>query len=161
MAEALIPMKKRGHQILVLILFMLAGLNSAISILMADIEGSLSGFLLSTALIVVFGEILPQVLMNRYPILLSYYSRYILYFYFAVTFIFSYPLGVVINKILGEDEGNLLSKSRMKKLFEKYEQQNVLQASERKILSAALELKNKTVGSAMTPLSNAFMLDIN
>jgi len=140
---------------------MLAAVNSAISVLMADIEGSLSGFLLSSSLIVVFGEILPQALVNRWPVIIGYYSRNIMYFYFAVTFVFSYPVGVVLNRIFGEDEGNLLSKSRMKKLFEKYEQQNVLQASERKILSAALELKNKTVGSAMTPLSNAFMLDIN
>ena len=161
MAEALIPMKKRGHQILVMVLLMIAMLNSTISVLMADIEGSISGFLLSTTLIVVFAEIIPQTLVNRYPILIGYYSRYIMYFYFCITFLFVYPVGVVLDRIFGEEEGNLLSKSRMKKLFEKYEKQNVLKPSERKILQAALELKSKTVLTVMTPLSQTFMLDIN
>jgi metal transporter CNNM len=58
-AKALLPMKHRGHQILVMVLLMIALLNSAISILMADIEGSVSGFLLSTSLIVIFAEIIP------------------------------------------------------------------------------------------------------
>ena len=84
-----------------------------------------------------------------------------MYFYFVLTFLFVYPVGIILDKIFGEEEGNLLSKSRMKKLFQKYEQQNVLKASERKILSAALELKSKKVCSALTPLSSAFMLDIN
>jgi metal transporter CNNM len=117
MAEALIPMKKRGYQILVMILFMVSILNTAISILMADIEGSLSGFLISTTLIVIFAEILPQVLVNRWTVVICYYSRYIMYFYFALTFIFVYPAGIILDKIFGEDEGFLLSKSRMKKLF--------------------------------------------
>ena len=57
--KALIPLKKRGYQILVMVLLILALTNSAISILMADIEGDLLGFLLSTALIVIFAEIMP------------------------------------------------------------------------------------------------------
>ncbi len=84
-----------------------------------------------------------------------------MYFYFALTFVIVYPIGVILERIFGEEEGNLLSKSRMKKLFEKYEQQNLLKPSERKMLSAALELKSKTVGSVMTPLKGTFMLDIN
>ena len=37
----------------------------------------------------------------------------------------------------------------------------MLRPSERKILSAALELKTKSVGDVMTPLSKTYMLDIN
>lgn len=37
----------------------------------------------------------------------------------------------------------------------------MIKPSERKILTAALELKTKTVGDVMTPLDRAFMLDIN
>jgi CBS domain containing-hemolysin-like protein len=37
----------------------------------------------------------------------------------------------------------------------------MLNPSERKMLSAALELKTKTIGDVMTPMAKIFMLDIN
>jgi CBS domain containing-hemolysin-like protein len=49
----------------------------------------------------------------------------------------------------------------MKKLFEQYEKDKMLNPAERKILSAALELKTKSIGDVMTPISKIFMLDIN
>jgi CBS domain containing-hemolysin-like protein len=161
MARKLLPMKERGLQILVMVLLMVAMTNSAVAIIMADIEGNLSGFLISTALIVIFGEILPQSLVTRHPLTIGYYSLYLMYFFFFVCFIICYPIAAILDKIFGEDEGNFLSKSRMKKMFEHYEKQNLLRPSERKILSAALELKTKSVGGVMTPLSKTYMLDIN
>jgi metal transporter CNNM len=120
-ARALLPMKRLGNQILVMVLLMVSLLNSAISIFMADIEGSLSGFLLSTSLIVIFAEIMPQAIMNSDPFFFCYYSRYFMYLCFGLTYIVAAPLGIIIDRILGEEEGNFLSRSRMKKLFEKYE----------------------------------------
>jgi CBS domain containing-hemolysin-like protein len=49
----------------------------------------------------------------------------------------------------------------MKKLFRKYEKDKMINPSERKMLSAALELKTKTIGDVMTPMNKLFMLDIN
>jgi metal transporter CNNM len=136
--KALLPQKRRGHQILVVVLFMIAIMNASISILMADIEGNISGFFMSTALIVIIAEIIPQTLVNRYPILISYHSRYIMWFYFIVLSPFAYPVGIVLDRIFGEEEGSLMTKSNMKKLFENFEKQNILKASERKILISAL-----------------------
>lgn len=63
--------------------------------------------------------------------------------------------------MLGDDEGTFLSKSRMKRLFEQFEKEKTLNPSERKMLSAALELKTRTVGEVMTLLDKAYMLDID
>lgn len=70
-------------------------------------------------------------------------------------------MAAILDKVLGEDEGNYLRRSRMKAMFSQYEKQKMLRPEERKILSAALELKTKTVADCMTPLSKAFMLDVN
>jgi metal transporter CNNM len=40
--------------------------NAALSILLADLTDGLMGFFLSTALIVIFGEIVPQAVCSRY-----------------------------------------------------------------------------------------------
>jgi len=42
-----------------------------------------------------------------------------------------------------------------------YEKEKLLNPSERKILTAALELHEKTAETVMTPLDKAFMLDID
>jgi metal transporter CNNM len=74
-------------------------------------------------------------------------------------------LGVAISNsaisIFGEEGGTYLSKSQMKKLFQQYEKDKMLQPGERKMLSAALELKTKIIGEVMTPITKIFMLDIN
>ena len=49
----------------------------------------------------------------------------------------------------------------MKKLFIQYESEKVLRPFERKVLSAALDIENKTAEMIMTPLEKCFMLDIN
>lgn len=49
----------------------------------------------------------------------------------------------------------------MKRLFEKYEKQKLLNPSERKIMSSALEIRTKRVEDVMTPMSSVFMIDIN
>ncbi len=66
-----------------------------------------------------------------------------------------------MDKCLGEMSGVYLTKNQMKRLFFQYEKQKLLKPSERKMLSAALELKTTKVKDVMTPLENVFMIDIN
>ena len=81
--------------------------------------------------------------------------------YFFILFVFCYPVGIGLDYILGHSDRGYMNKNRMKRLFESYETQNFLKASERKILSSALELKTKKVSEVMTPIHRAFMLDVN
>jgi metal transporter CNNM len=69
-------------------------------------------------LTLLFGEIIPQALCNRYALLIGAYSRFLLYFFYYTLYIVTYPIAAVIDKVLGEDDGTFYSKSRMKKLFE-------------------------------------------
>jgi metal transporter CNNM len=80
---------------------------------------------------------------------------------YYLLFILTFPISAVIDKIIGEEGGTYLSKSQMKKLFQQYEKDKMLQPGERKMLSAALELKTKIIGEVMTPITKIFMLDIN
>ena len=58
----------------------------------------------------------------------------------AITFPISFPISAILDKILGQEDGEQYNKSKMKRLFEMYEKEKLLDPSERKILSAALEL---------------------
>ena len=92
--------------------------NSLLSILMADIAGGIIALVASTALIVVFGEILPQAICSRHGVKAGAYLAWLLWITIAVTFIFAFPIAAILDKVLGEEEGTIMSKTKMKKFFE-------------------------------------------
>lgn len=86
---------------------------------------------------------------------------WILYIFVFLSFPISFPLSAILDKLLGEDAGNVYNKNKMKRLFELYEKEELLDPGERKMLTAALELHEKKTHEVMTPLDKAFMLDID
>jgi metal transporter CNNM len=136
--------------------------NTAISIIMAGGgSSSASGFVISTSIIVIFGEIIPQTVGNRFGLILSVKIRYVMFSIYYALFLFSFPIGAVLDKILGEEVGHVLSRHQIKRLFAIYEKNKMLNPSELKMLTAAIDLDNQTVLQVMTPLSNIYMLDLN
>ena len=79
----------------------------------------------------------------------------------AVTFPISFPISAILDKVLGEEVGNILSKNQMKRMFEMLEIENVIKSSERKIIQAALDLQEKTTKEVMTKIEDVYMLEIN
>jgi len=49
----------------------------------------------------------------------------------------------------------------MKRMFEMLESENVIKSAERKIITAALELQEKTAEEVMTKIDDVYMLEIN
>lgn len=68
---------------------------------------------------------------------------------------------MLLTLILGEEEADVYSKVKMKKLFEMYEEEKLLNPSEKRILTAALEIADKRACDIMKPLDQVFMLDID
>ena len=68
-ARIIQPLREDGNLLLCVLLLGNVATNSLLSILMADMTSGMVGFLTSTILIVMFGEIIPQATCSRYCIL--------------------------------------------------------------------------------------------
>ena len=135
--------------------------NSALAIFMGDLTSGLTGLIVSTAIITVFGEIIPQAVCSRYALTVGAHCTWFIYIFMFITFPVSFPISAILDKVLGEEVGNILSRNQMKRMFEMLEIENVIQGQEKKIISAALELAEKTAKEVMTKIEDVYMLDIN
>ena len=135
--------------------------NSLLSILSAGIVGEGAGFFISTAVIVVFGEIVPQAICTRHGLKAGAYLSWLLWITMGLTFIIAFPIAAILDKILGDEGDAALNKGKMKKVFLNAEANQILDPSERRILTAALELGKKQVDTVMTPIAEVYMLEIN
>jgi len=149
-AKAILPLRRRGNLLLCTILLGNVTVNSGLSILMGDLTSGLTGLIVSTAIITIFGEIIPQAVCSRYALIVGAHTTWIVYFFMGLTFIISFPISAILDSVLGEEVGNILSKNQMKRMFEMLEVENVIKSSERKIIQAALDLQEKTAAEIMT-----------
>lgn len=161
LAKKLIPLRKRGNLLLCAILLGNVAVNSVLSIIAADIFSGTVGAIVSTGVIVVFGEIVPQAICTRHGLKAGAYLSWLLWITMALTCPISYPIAAILDKILGEEMGTTMNKGKMKKVFKKMGELGVLDPAERKILSATLELGRKQVDKVMTPIAEVYMLEIN
>lgn len=162
LAAKLLPIRSKGNLLLCAILLGNVAVNSLLSILSADIVGQGAGFFISTAFIVIFGEIIPQAICTKHGLKAGAYLSWLLYITMFLTCIISYPIAAILDKVLGGDEmRNNMTKGKMKKLFLNQQRGGVIGKEEGKILNAALELGRKEVYKVMTNIDEVFMIEIN
>jgi metal transporter CNNM len=58
-AQRILPLRKRGNLLICTVLLGNVSVNSILSIIMADLTTGLAGMLISTGIVVLFGEIIP------------------------------------------------------------------------------------------------------
>lgn len=73
----------------------------------------LMGFVLSTILIVIFGEIIPQATCARYGLQIGYYTLPLTQFIMFCVAVLAYPISLCLDYMLGTEEGQLWSRAEV------------------------------------------------
>lgn len=163
-AKRVLPLRKNTHLSLAAILFTNVGAVSASSLVLENSLNGIAAGLITTILIVVFGEILPQAYFA--PRALSITSRFapFLKFMIFITYPVSKPLQLLLDKLFGRYKGSRLqSRRELGVLISEHigHTESELDEDEVDIIRGALTLSEKKVGDIMTPIKDVYWLQPN
>ncbi|CAG8486522.1 11194_t:CDS:2 [Ambispora leptoticha] len=141
-AKAVLALLNRGkHWVLVTLLLSNVIVNETLPIIMDSVwGGGWPAVLISTALIVLFGEFVLLLMYFMYPV--------------------AYPIAALLDYCLGEHHGTMYRKSELKTFVSLHKNGGIesLNEDEVTIISAVLELREKPVSAVMTPLADVYTL---
>ncbi len=160
-AKKIYPIRCKGNLLLCTLLLGNVMVNAALSILLADYTGGTMGFILSTAVIVIFGEIGPQASCSRHALYIGAKTVWLVKVFVVVLFPITKPISLTLDWMLGEEVGAIYNSGQMKKLLQVHVEHNALDENQAKIMQGAMGYMDKTVSSVMTPVENIFMLDVD
>lgn len=159
-ARRVLPLRRNSHLSLAGILLTNVAAVSATSLVLENrFNGWIAGAI-STLVIVVFGEIFPQALFNRFA--LSFCGRLapVLQLMILVTYPVSKPLQYLLDKLFGAEKPHLQSRHELGLMIAEHldTEESELDGDEVEIIRGALQLSEKRVRDIMTPIKRTYWL---
>jgi len=159
-ASKIYPVRSNGNLLLCTLLLGNVAVNTLLGILMADITTGMIGFISSTIMIVIFGEIIPQALFSRYALQVGERAIPAVKVIIALLYVAAKPMAFCLDKLLGHELGTTYSKAEMNKLLEIHVKEGRFNAETGTAMKGALKYQDIAVKDVMTPLENTFMLNV-
>lgn len=128
------------------------------------IIGALFSLAVPTALIVIFGEIIPQAYCGRNALFVGALSVPLVIFFIVATLPLTYPISKLLDCILGREISGVFSRQMLLELVslnvddEEHAKQSGLTKEDGKLLKGALTFKDRMLGDVMTPLDSCYFL---
>lgn len=160
-AKKIYPIRENGNLLLCTLLLGNVSVNALLSIFLAAYTGGIIGFVSSTFLIVIFGEIVPQALCSRYALKIGSAAVPIVKAIRFCLWIIAAPLAFLLDVALGQELASTFSNAEMLKLLQIHVAENVLDKETAGAMTGALTYKNMSVEDVMTPLERTFMLNVD
>ncbi|KAF7327241.1 CNNM transmembrane domain-containing protein [Mycena kentingensis (nom. inval.)] len=164
-AEKIIPIRKNGHLLLVTLLLANMVVNESLPII-ADpvLGGGVQAVVVSTVLIIIFAEIIPMSICTRHGLYLGAKAAPLAKGLIYTLGIVSWPVAKLLELVLGHHHGIIYRRTELKELIAMHSDANThggdLKIDTVQIIGATLDLQEKVVRDAMTPIGKVFMLDI-
>jgi len=166
-AKKIMPLVRKHHLLLVTLLCANALAMEALPLFLDRLVGPVFAILLSVTLVLLFGEIIPQAVCTRYGLAIGAYLSPLVWVLIILFFPIGYPLSKLLDCLLGHGSGTFYRRAELKELVGIHETtgdsddegEERLTQDEVNIIKGAIDLRNKTVFSAMTPIERVSMLE--
>jgi len=154
-AKKIYPLRKTGNYLLVTLLLGNVAVNAIIALMLGSISSGVVAGLMSTVLIVIFGEIIPQATFSRYALQFGAKFVWLVKLFMIGFYPVAKPTAWLLDKLLGAELGTVYSKKELIEIIEEHKKsrRSDVQAEEEKIVRGALTIAEKSVREAMTPKS--------
>lgn len=165
-ANQIKPIRQNGHLLLVTLLLANMIVNESLPVISDPIlGGGVQSVIVSTILIVIFAEIIPQSVCTRHGLYIGAkmvpFVRVLLW----TLGIIAWPIAKVLEFTLGPHHGIIYRRAELKELIALHSSIGELGGDLRSdtvtIIGATLDLQEKTASHAMTKIENVFMLSID
>lgn len=160
-AAKVYAVRRRGNLLLTTLLVGNVAINSTLAIFLGSIASGLVAGVVSTSLIVVFGEITPQAIFSRYALSLGAKMAWLVQLFIFILYPLCAPIAWLLNLTLGEELATIYSKRELMKIVEEHRSntESDVDADEARIIKGALTFSGKKVSDVMTPRTVVFMLE--
>jgi metal transporter CNNM len=160
-AMRVLPYRENSHLSLAAILFANVAVISASSLILEHHFNGLIAGVVSTILIVIFGEVLPQAWFVRFALKFCGFFIPLLQMTIALTYVISKPLQLVLDRLITQESQNLHSRDELGMLIGEHQLdvESELDEDEVEIIKSTLQLSEKQVRDIMQPIENVFWLE--
>lgn len=160
-AARIYEVRKNPNAVLVTLLTGNVLVNSILSILMGSIMSGTLAVVISTALIVIFGEILPQAFFARHAMAFAAPFVPLVKVLMVVFSPIVIPMSWVLEKIIGKEHPTIWNKEELEELIKDHgdSEHSDLEIDEGEMIIGALSFSDKKVGEVMTYKDNCFLLE--
>ncbi|EZG68905.1 putative transmembrane protein [Gregarina niphandrodes] len=155
-AARLVNIRASGNQLLITLLLVNVATNAAFSILMGETTSNVSGFLLSTGIITIVGELIPQAICSRYGLEVCSQFVCLIYAWQFLLYPFVKPLSAGLDWVLGKELGALYSRDQLSRLIMQHK--CILSNQEIKMLQGGLSLQGRQVKDVMRQANDVFFV---
>ncbi|KAI0259761.1 hypothetical protein BC834DRAFT_974002 [Gloeopeniophorella convolvens] len=165
-ANKIMPIRQNGHLLLVTLLLANMITNETLPVISDPIlGGGVQSVIVSTVLIVIFAEIIPQSVCTRHGLYIGAkmvpFVRVLLW----TLGIVAWPIAKLLELTLGPHHGIIYRRAELKELIALHssvgEYGGDLRSDTVTIIGATLDLQEKTAMQSMTKIENVFMLSID
>eukprot|EP00953_Heterococcus_sp_UTEX-ZZ885_P001208 1156-Heterococcus_DN1.PRE.1 len=157
-ASKIIPVRANGNLLLCTLLLGNVAVNACTSILCSHIAGGVIGFLVSTAVITLLGEILPQAVCSRHALRIGSAVVPLVKLLILLMWPITAPLAWLLDKMLGDEIGTIHSRTELRELLQIHVKHGAIDIETGRELACALQYKDMEVKNAMTYKKDVFML---
>ena len=161
-AKKIYAVRKRGNLLLVTLLLGNVATISTLSIFLESVvPGGIYAAILSTALITVFGEIMPQAVFSRFAMPLGARAAWLVRIIIFLMYPVAAPLAWILDKTLGEELPTIYSKKEIVGILQEHSgsSESVIKTDEERIARGALTFGEKQITEVMTPRSMVMGID--
>lgn len=159
-AQKILPLRKNTHLTLASILLVNVATISATSLVLEPALSGLFAGIVSTLLIVVFAEVLPQAYFAKKGLAWAGFFAPLLRLMNALAYPIAKPLQIMLDKIIGPTQKHLHARRELGMLINEHlgADTSELDDDEVEIIQGALELSETQVKDILTPIESVFWL---